>query len=280
MFQHGLSLSGGLHLVADGGHKALDGGVVEGAERLVERHHTSQVVAVAHDEIFQERAGGSLGRVLACQFFHHVVHRCHAVLVVILLVESVAQLASALGIVSAPLLVFAVQVVQRGAADLRVLIVVGVVNSRQEVLLPVVHIGLDVHFLVAHKQWQHGAHGNASVLLVAAVVVGEILQQQQSGLGQFALKHKLSVADDGRVDSLWAVFRLLVGSALAQVDGFSFYVALQPARNLIAFGCSRCRHQGGQGYEDNSFCLQIYVYFRVKLNSTSRGGRQACSSHV
>ena len=112
MLQHGLSLSGGLHFVADGCHKALDSGVVKLAERLVECHYTSQVVAVARDEVFQERAGGSLGRVLACQFFHHVVHRRHAVLIVVLLAESVAQLASALGIVGASLLVLAVQVVQ------------------------------------------------------------------------------------------------------------------------------------------------------------------------
>ena len=241
MCQHGLSLSGGLHLVADGGHKALDGGVVESAERLVECHHTSQVVAVAHDEILQEGASCGLGRVLACQFFHHVVHRCHAVLIVVLLVESVAHAASALGIVGASLFVLAVQVVQGRAADLRVLIVVGVVNSRQEVLLPVVHIGLDVHFLVAHQQRQHGAHGNAAVLLVAPVVVGEILQQQQAGLGELSLKHKLSVADDGRVDSLRTILYLLVGSALAQIDGFALYVARQAARNLVAFGHSRCR---------------------------------------
>ena len=225
MLQHGLSLSGGLHLVADGGHKALDSGVVKLAERLVECHHTSQVVAVARDEVFQERAGGSLGRVLAGQLFHHVVHRRHAVLVVVLLAESVAQAASALGIVGASLLVLAVQVVQGRAANLRSLIVVGVVDGHHEVLLPVVHIGLDVHFLVAHKQRQHGAHGNASVLLVATVVVEEILQQQQTGLGELALECKLSVADNGRVEHHRAVLQLFVGSTLVQIDGFTFYVA-------------------------------------------------------
>ena len=108
MLQHGLSLSGGLHLVADGGHKALDSGVVKLAERLVECHYTSQVVAVARDEIFQERAGGSLGRVLTGQFFHHVCHRRHVVFIVILTVECIAQLASALRIVSASLFVLTI----------------------------------------------------------------------------------------------------------------------------------------------------------------------------